>query len=385
MTKRRSPGDGTLFKRADGMWIGRVEIRSFDGKRRQKVVSSKDRNACLRRLKEARAQVDSGAVIMTSSTTVGKWLDTWLEDIAGPHIRPMTKRSYEQVIRLHVKPHIGSKRLDRLSAEDIRGMEKAVQEKSERFAQLAHAVLGKSLKQALVEGHIARNPIDAVAPPKYIAKQRSAFTAEIATRLIQTAFQRGHIEGTMWAMAFSTGTRRSELIGIEWDRVDLDEGYVDLGWQLQRMKKGWTPPAGFEARQCSGTLWWTRPKSKAGSRVVPLLPFMVAALRQLKELDAGPNPHGLVWHLDDGRPITPELFHQGWKSLLADAEVPDAPAHSIRHTTATLLQAAGVDDQTRELLLGHSSAAVTRGYVHIDQSRQRAAVQGGLTELMPGT
>lgn len=383
MTKRRSPGDGTLFKRADGLWVGRVEVPSLDGKRRQKVVSSKDRNTCLRKLNEARAQVDAGAVVMTSATTVGKWLDTWLEDIAGPHIRPMTKRSYEQVIRLHIKPHIGTKRLDRLTAEDIRRMEKAVQERSERFAQLAHAVLGKSLKQALIEGHIARNPIDAVKPPQYIAKQRSAFTAEIATRLIQTAFARGHIEGTMWAMAFSTGTRRSELIGVEWARVNLDEGYVDLGWQLQRMKKGWTPPAGFEARQCSGTLWWTRPKSKAGSRVVPLLPVMVEALRQLKDIDTGLNPHNLVWHHDDGRPITPEEFHSGWKALLADAEVPDAPAHSIRHTTATLLQAAGVDDQTRELLLGHSSAAVTRAYVHIDKSRQRAAVHGGLTELMP--
>jgi integrase len=385
VTKRRTPGDGSLYKRSDGLWVGAIDVTTADGKRRRKTVSSKNRNTVLVKLRELRAQIDAGQVATTPSTTLSRWLDNWLENVIGPHIRPMTYKSYEQVIRLHIKPHIGAKRLNRLTAEDIRGMERAVQARSHRFAQLAHAVLGGALKQAVIEGHLTRSPVDAVKPPEYIAKKRAAFTAEIATGLIKTAFARGQIEGTMWAMAFSTGTRRSELIGIEWDRVDLVEGYVDMGWQLQRMKKGWTPPAGFEARPCAGTLWFTKPKSKAGSRVVPLLPVMVEALRQLKELDAdNPNPHGLLFHhAADGRPITPEEFHSRWKALLADAGVPDVPAHTIRHTCATLLQNSGVDDQTRELILGHSSAAATRAYVHIDKSRQRAAVAGGLAELMP--
>jgi integrase len=367
------------------MWVGALDITTADGKRRRKTVSSKDRGTAMVKLRELHAKVAAGQIATTPSTTLTRWLDNWLENIIGPHIRPMTKRSYEQVIRLHIKPHIGTKRLDRLTAENIRGMERAVQERSHRFAQLAHSVLSAALKQAMTEGLIARNPVDAVKPPEYLAKKRSAFTAEIATGLIQTAFARGQFEGTMWAMAFSTGTRRSELIGIEWDRVNLVGGYVDMGWQLQRMKKGWTPPAGMEARQCHGTLWFTRPKSKAGSRVLPLLPLMVEALRRLKELDAdNPNPHNLLFHhAVDGRPITPEEFHSGWKALLADAGVPDVPAHTIRHTCATLTQAAGVDDQTRELILGHSSAAATRAYVHIDKTRQRAAVEGGLAELMP--
>jgi integrase len=384
--KKKNPnGLGSIYKRSDGMWIGAICIPGEDGKLRRKTVSAKDRNLLLEKFSDLRKEIDAGVVVLTPATTVGVWLDHWLEDIVKPHKTPMTVRSYEQAIRLYIKPHIGTKRLNRLTPDHIRVMEKAAQQKSPRFAQLAHAVLSKALGQALKDGKIGRNPILAVEPPKYLPKVRAAFTAEVATTLIQKAFARGHIEGCMWAMAFTTGTRKAELLGLEWSRVDLDKGVVDLGWQLLRMKKGWTPPAGFEARQCSGTLWWTKPKSKAGSRVVPLLPLMMEALKALKELDTGDNPHGLVWHHQDGRPISPETFHTAWKELLAEAGVDDAPAHAIRHTTATLLQAAGVDDQTRELLLGHSSAAMTRLYVHIDQSRQRAAVQGGLTELMPST
>lgn len=383
--RRRANGEGSLYKRkSDNMWVGAICIPGEDGALRRKVVSAKDRNMLLEKFSELRKEIDAGVVVLTPASTVGVWLDHWLEDIVKPHKTPMTVRSYEQAIRLYIKPHIGTKRLNRLTPDHIRAMEKAAQQKSPRFAQLAHAVLSKALNQALKDGKIARNPILAVDPPKYLPKIRSSFTVETATRLIQTAFAHGHIEGCMFATAFSTGTRRAELIGIECDRVDLEKGEIDLAWQLLRMKKDWTPPAGFEARQCAGTLWWTKPKSKAGSRVVPLLPFVVEALKTLKKLDTGDNPHNLLFHHQDGRPITGEAFHAAWKQLLADAEVDDAPLHSVRHTCATLLQAAGVDEHTRLVLFGHSSVAMARAYAHIDMVGKRAAV-GGLAELMPAT
>jgi hypothetical protein len=60
---------------------------------------------------------------------------------------------------------------------------------SDRFAQLAHAVLGKALKQATVEGLIPRNPMDAVEPPRYVPKTRAAFSAEVAAHIIATAYE----------------------------------------------------------------------------------------------------------------------------------------------------------------------------------------------------
>ena len=365
------------------MWTGTVEIPSTDGKRRTRRVYSKSRNECLRKLRELRAEIAAGRVPTTSTTTVGKWLDHWLEKVAKPEIRPTTYKSYEQVIRLHVKPHIGGIRVDKLTAEDVRRMKNVVQEKSERFAQLGYAVLNSSLKQAMVEGMLSTNPLDAVRPPRYTPTERSAFDAATAAKIVKIAVSsRDAMEGSAWALMFLTGCRRGELLGLEWARVNLEEGYVDLGWQLQRLQKGWKPEAGEEARQISGTLWWTRPKSKAGTRVVPLVGPLLAALKRVAQYDTGPNPHGLVFHFPDGRPWTPEEFHDKWKSLLVDSQVKSVPLHTVRHTTATLLQASGVPEDMRQLILGHNSAAVARGYVHVAREQKLAALDN-LAELMP--
>jgi integrase len=365
------------------MWTGTVEIPSTDGKRRTKRVYSKNRNEAARKLRELRAEIAAGRVPTTSTTTVGKWLDYWLENVAKPELRPTTYRSYEQVLRLHVKPHIGGIRMNKLTAEDIRRMKIATQEKSRRFAQLAYAVLNTSFKQALVEGILPTNPLDAVKPPRYTPTERSSFDTKTATHILKIAFgSRDAMEGCAWAIMFLTGCRRGELLGLEWNRVDLDEGFIDLGWQLQRLQKDWKPEAGEEARQITGTLWWTKPKSKAGTRVVPLVGPLLAALIRLKGLDTGPNPHELVFHFADGRPWTPEDFFDMWKALLADADVRPVPLHSIRHTTATLLQASGVPEDMRQLILGHNSAAVTRGYVHVAREQKLAAL-GNLSALMP--
>lgn len=396
---RRAKGDGTLFKRSDGVWIGAFTLKTVDGKQRRKTVSSRDRNECLRKMRELRTKIDAGQVATTSSATVSKWLDHWLETIVATKSRPRTYDSYEQAIRLHIKPHIGTKRLDRLTAEDIRGMHAKIS--SDRFAQLSHQVLSSALKVAMLEGKIPRNPAELAGKPKYTPVGREPFPADVAKKVLATAFaSRDESTSTRWAAAFLTGARPAELLGLEWDRVDLAGGYIDLAWQMQRLKAvhgcgdtcgktrpgycpnvQWKFPRGFEARQCHKTLWWTRPKTKTGTRIVPLLPPLVVALDALKAAD-GINPHGLVWHQPDGRPISPEEDQEAWQNLLKAAKVGAAPRYTTRDTAATLLLEAGVDEQTRMAILGHSSVAAHRGYVHVNRDRTRAAL-ANLGMLMP--
>lgn len=420
-TKRRAAGDGGLFKRADGMWCGAVDIPTADGSRKQKRVYSRDYDKARDKLDKLKDNVAKG-IIPSTTMTVGKWLDYWLTEVHGPHVRPKTFQFYEEAVRIHIKPSIGKKRLDRLTPIDVRSMLASIS--TSRNKQRAHQVLGLALKAAILDGMLARNVCDAVRKPKHLPAARSAFTPDQSKAIIRAAItaesahdeaDHGPAVATRWAAAFLTGARQAELLGLEWDRVDLDRGTADFAWQLQQLKKvhgcgdpdgdgvypcevnrtkrkrasycpqaRWDFEDGFDYRDCYKSLVWTRPKTRTGKRVVPLLPGLVEMLRRHADRDE-PNPYGLVWHHRDGRPISPTDDHEIWQQLLVDAGLTEPgstiPMHSARHSTATMLQSAGVPEEVRMAIMGQSSVAAHAAYIHIDQTQARAALEN-LGELL---
>lgn len=409
--ERRRRGKGGLFKRGDGMWVGTVEIPTADGKRRQKRVYSKSYAQARDKLRALQTDITKGLVPSTATTTVAKWLPHWLETIHGPHVRPKTYEFYADSVRLHILPALGGKRLDRLTPEDVRTMLRGIE--STRNQQRAHQVLKLALKAAINEGLLSRNVCDAVAKPKHLTKTRDAFTPEQARHIIRTAISVEETQpdteprlATRWALAFLTGARQAEMLGLEWDRVDLDAGWIDLSWQLQQLDqrhgchdangtptcersrpgycpdRQWVFPAGYEYRECHRSLVWTRPKTKSGTRVVDLTPPALQLLRLHAGQDS-PNPHNLVWRYPDGRPVAPKDDGSRWGELLKQAGMAAAPLHSIRHSTASMLQAAGVDEPTRMAIMGQSSVAAHRGYLHVERTQTRAAV-ANLDALLPG-
>jgi integrase len=411
--KRRAAGEGSIYQRTiDGLWCGVVDVPTTDGRRRQKRVYSTDYNKCVEKLRALRDDVAKG-IIPSTTTTLATWLDYWLDKIHGPHVRPKTRDFYEEAIRLHLKPRIGKKRLDRLTPQDVRAAIDGIA--TSRNRQRAHQVLNMALKAAVVDGVIGRNVCDAVTKPKHLPGARTAFTADQAKHIIRTAITLDESRdettpalATRWAAAFLSGARQAEVIGLELDRLDLDRGLFDFSWQLQQLKKThgcpednpcgrqrpsycpqthWEFDDGFEYRECYKSLVWTRPKTKTGVRLVPIIPGLLEMIRRHVDDHAGePNPHGLVWRHSDGRPLSPTDDHEAWQHLLVAAGVTEKgatiPLHSARHSTATLLQDAGVDEPTRMAIMGQSSVAAHRGYIHVDQTQTRAAL-GKLAALLP--
>lgn len=419
--KRRTRGDGGLFRRADGMWIGRVEVPSTDGKRRRLIVSSRDFDTAATELRKLRAKVDDGIIPATGKTTVEKWMTKWLETIHRTEVKPKTYRYYEQNIRLYINPLIGTKRLDKLTPEDVRVMKASLQKKSTRAAQKAHQTLHLALKKAVEEGLLSRNVVEAVPKPKHIPKRQSALSLDVTRHIIRTAITAEESRdekpalgrygkpkdppprlATRWAAAFMTGARQAELLGLTWDRVNLDDQVIDVQWQLQQLgrahgclvdgkptcgkvRPGWCPQAqwdfepGFEYVECHRSMVWTRPKSQAGERFITIPPGLIAMLRQ--HVQPGINPHQLVWHHVDGHPISAREDNKAWTELLKAAKVDHVKGHIARHTTSTMLRSYGVDEQTRMELIGHSSEDAQRIYAHADQARHRLAM-APLDELL---
>src|SRR5690606_37801270 len=107
-----------------------------------------------------------------------------------------------------------------------------------------------------------------------------------ARALLEAAASAG--TAARWSAALLQGMRQGECLGLTWDAVDLDAGTVDVSWQLQplpyldRRDKavGFRVPDGYEARHLHDAVHLVRPKSTRGRRVIPLVPWMTAALTQ---------------------------------------------------------------------------------------------------------
>jgi integrase len=76
------------------------------------------------------------------------------------------------------------------------------------------------------------------------------------------------------------------------------------------------------------------------------------------------SPHGLVWYVKDGGPISSRNLDRQFKGLLDKAELPDMRFHDLRHTHATWLYSVNADPETMKKRLGHTDLATSGIYIH---------------------
>lgn len=406
----RAKGEGSISQRKDGMWMGSIELPpDGTGRRRRKYVYSKDQRTLVAKLDELKSETLDG-LNLDRSITVAKWLDYWLPHVHKERIRPTTYRDYGYTIN-NICSAIGHKRLVELAPADIRRMHTVIG-KGERRAQKAHVVLHRALKDAVAEGIIKRNVVDVVDAPNVRSGQRKALPITDVQRLLAYAKANcNKMESTRWLFAFLTGARPGETLGLTWDRVDLEHGAIDITWQLQQIKRAhgcgkaidgkwpcghrhgghctnplWDVPVKFEYRPLHASLALTRPKSEAGKRWIPIIEPLRIALAELRSVDVGPNAHNLVFHRADGSPVIPSEDLAAWHALARGAGIISGeetlPLYTARHTAATVLRAAGADEQTRMEIVGHNSPEVTRIYAHADQARN-STMMDALSVLLP--
>jgi len=393
----RGKGEGAVYKRAaDGMWCTSIELpRGLDGKRRRKVVARKNKADVLTELRKHKAELAKHGDLQTSSITLQKWADHWLERIAPKEIKPRTLAGYKTVINGYVLPALGKRPLGKISAQDIRRLHDLMAATpkdpklrdgrelpdgtvmlSSTYILLAHNSLSVMLKDAMREGKIMANPCDMVSRPRKRVTEQQALTLQQSMDLLLYLGSREDL--ALWATYLLTGARRGEIIGLEWDRVTDS---LDLSWQLQRITNIKDVPNDFEYRQVKSTLYLTRPKSSSGWRIIPL----VEPLKSILEMH-GQNRHedGLVFH-EDGRPWDPDRVTKAWKQLMRDAGLPeDVVLHGARHGTVDLLYTAGVPEDLIQAIVGHSTRAMTRSYkTRVDTDRARAGMESLSALLRP--
>lgn len=255
-------------------------------------------------------------------------------------------------LRRHVVPLLGRKQLASLTSDDIQKFQRDVtegktkaDEKTRRrgraivkggpaAAARATVVLSAMLQWAVSRKFRPDNPGKGVKLNK--PKRRERFLSGPELARLGDAFAKADREGlnrnslTILQLLVLTGARRNEIASLRWEHVDFERKALRL------------------------------PDSKTGSKIVPL------GAPALAVLNGQPRKKGSPWVFPATRGKGHHVGMAGvWRKLRAAAGLKDVRMHDLRHGFASVAVADGGSLYLVGKVLGHTQAATTQRYAHL--------------------
>ena len=369
---RRDRGSGTVRKRSDGRWEGRILV-GYDekGLPKTKNVLAKTKMECEAKLEKLKSEI--GIVRrdkVTPNMLFGEWIDFWYQNYKKLSLRPSTQASYENIIYNHIIPEIGKIVLERLNANDLEQfyarMKKGgrLQYKdtlgegvSDRMVRMCHAHCRSALEKAVEDGIVHTNvAVGCKIPPKK-AKEMKVLTEDEMQRFLIQAKYDGYFE--ICLLALTTGMRRGEIMGLQWQDLDFESGKLEIRRQ---------------AYYLNGKMATSEPKTKTSVRTIKLPEAVLNVLKRLKEKTDSrwmfPSP------VVDDVPRNPNTMQKKIRKVLERADCKRIRFHDLRHTFATTALANGMDIKTLSSIIGHVSSSTTLDiYLHSTDKMQKEAAK----------
>lgn len=307
--------------------------------------------------------------------TLEEWLlDHWLP-VAKTRVKPTTLRAYRSAIRHHIIPHLGGVQLGKLTGQMLVRLYQQLLESGkvrtdEGLAPATvvgiHALLHKSLSDAIDAGLIPRNPADSAKPPRTRAQPNGLRYWTPAELKAFLELIEGHRFQAALHLLAMTGARRGEIAGLRWVDVDLDGARITIRQTLNVV---------------DGEIYVSSPKSSKG-RTIDLDRHTVDVLRQhLAQQQARGESYlnrdsgdGYVFRRRDGSRIDPRQLSAAFRSVADQSDLPRIRLHDLRHTHASIAVKAGVSIGVVSERLGHADPAFTLArYSHVLPGMNREA------------
>jgi integrase len=291
-------GDGSVYKRQDGYWVGAFYARTTSGAIKRIVVYGKSRDEARDKLGKAQQQARAGVPVPDEAWKLGLYLEYWLENFVKRNRRPATYNLYEMITRLYLIPGLGTKRLTSLTVPMVQDFlnQRLAKGDSVRKVQVMRTVLSAALTRAMREELVVRNVARLVELPEWRRGTIRPWSAAEARQFLAAA-KPDPLYAAFVVLIFY-GLRRGEALGLRWEDIDLDAGTIQIRMQLQRIR---------------GELLLSPVKTQAGSRDLPLLDVVRQALQAQAGRQAGYRAEmghawpetGLVFTTRTGRPVEP--------------------------------------------------------------------------------
>ena len=418
MSARRGRGEGSIVKRADGRWMGRVDLGWQAGKRQSKAIYGRTRRAVADALRDVVRSAQQGTLVGDERQTVSEFLTRWLQDVARTRVRPRTFVGYQAAIERHISPHLGRVRLAKLAPQHLQAWMATLEAQgvSAGRRRYARVVLRMALNTAIRWRLITMNVATLIDAPRTTTREIRSLNPDEARSLLDAC--RNHPLDAFVTVALGCGLRLGEALGLQWSDVDLDGGTLQVRRAVQRfggdasarrpllaerkrlraaLRATPRTPRAAETRtrlrhelheiraafsKVKTSVQVTELKSDCSRRTIALPAVVITALRshRTRQLEAR-LAAGSRWENGDfvltssiGTPLEPRNVTRQFKNLLTAAKLPDMRLHDLRHSCATLLLAQGVNPRVIMETLGHSQVSLTLNtYTHVLPAVQRDA------------
>jgi len=359
---------GQLISRGPQTWLVRVSLgrdpETGTRKYHNKTIRGSFREAQTylhRKLQER----EIGCLPRAAAIGLNEYLDEWLTTAAKPRLRPTSYRDYEALLRLHVRPVLGTRPLGAITQFDIQSIyaQMSAGGLSSRTIEYTNAVLQSAFRQAVRWKILAEDPCVGVDLPPVQRREMEALSVEECRQFLAVARQSKQF--ALFALAVTTGMRPSEYLALKWSDIEWSRGTASVCRTIQFSSSGWD---------------FFDTKRKRSRRMVKLQDFVLKALDDLRSSQApikDAQPYAecdLIFRSATASPLRQLTVKREFRKLLKAAGLRPIRLYDLRHTAATLAVAAGVSVKVISDQLGHASISFTlERYSHVLPSIQDEA------------
>ena len=357
-------------------WEYSFEIASVNGKRKRKSKGGfRTKKECLEAGTKAEAEYDAtGDVFEATNITFSDYLDEWFETYAKQNCKPLPLVSYEQIIRLHLKPYFNNIRLRNVTPKLCQSfINKLISDGiSVSYIKMMKVLLHSALDYAVFPmEYIKVNPAKLIKV-KYKnievdkkEKQLECLSNEQFNMILDHLTESISYFKIPLYIGLYAGCRSGEVVALEWDDVDFENKTLRINKTMIRIK---------------GKYVITTPKTKYSIRTILIGDTLINILKEwkkhqeecAKQLEIEP-PSFICSNRQMNR-VTNTYITRRCELIRKEMDL-DFHFHLLRHTHATILIQNGASIKDVQLRLGHGSVKSTLDiYTHYNQNASEKSI-----------
>lgn len=380
---------GGVRKRGN-TWYYYFEAGKVDGKRKKiERKGGKTKKEALEALRKALDEFDKcGSTVNESNISVADYFDYWFNEYVLINCKYNTQQGYKTIIERHIKPTLGFYKLKTLTPAILQEFlnKKYRNGFTKNTLKGFYGVLSGALKMAVYPYQfIKQNPMQYTSMPKYDTRKTDKDDLKIISLdEFNKMIDRFPFKSNFYIplqIAFNTGMRASEVCGLTWDCIDLEEGKIKVEKIILKKGMEW----------CFGTTKTVSSQRKImiGKTLIDILKkhkkyqlenrlkygeYYSNNLYSFEEAKKQYNSIDLVCTKENGELISTDSLK--YLSRVVNYELGiNFNFHSLRHTHATILLEAGANIKDIQTRLGHSKLSTTMDtYSHVTSKMNEDSV-----------